>query len=61
MVSSGSLQLDPIWKERQQVLLEWLPNVEPFVLSGAGHLLQIENPRGMAEGLAVFFARHKVG
>jgi hypothetical protein len=35
-----------------------LPNVEPFVLPGATHLLQIQNPRGMAEALAAFFARH---
>ena len=34
------------------------PNVEPFVLPNATHLLQIDNPRGMAEGLAWFFARH---
>ena len=33
-------------------------NVEPFVLPDATHLLQVQNPRGMAEGLAAFFARH---
>jgi pimeloyl-ACP methyl ester carboxylesterase len=54
----GSLELDRIWSERQQLLLDWLPNVEPFVLPNATHLLQIDNPRGMAEGLARFFARH---
>jgi hypothetical protein len=35
-------------------------NVEPFVLEGAGHLLHLENPRGMAEGLAPFFDRHPI-
>ena len=35
-----------------------VPNVEPFVLPGATHLLQVQNPRAMAEGLAAFFARH---
>jgi pimeloyl-ACP methyl ester carboxylesterase len=58
VVSTRSLELDPIWGERHQLLLDWLPNVESFVLSDATHLLQIENPRGMAEGLAAFFARH---
>ena len=58
VVSTGSLELDRIWSERQQLLLDWLPNVEPFVLPNATHLLQIDNPRGMAEGLAWFFARH---
>jgi pimeloyl-ACP methyl ester carboxylesterase len=49
---------DPIFRERREVLLEWLPNAEPFELSGATHLLHVENPRGMAEALAAFFARH---
>jgi pimeloyl-ACP methyl ester carboxylesterase len=58
VVGTRSLKLDPIWAERHQLLLDWLPNVESFVLPDATHLLQIENPRGMAEGLAAFFARH---
>lgn len=58
VVSARSLELDPIWGERHQLLLDWLPNVNSFVLPDATHLLQIENPRGMAEGLAGFFARH---
>jgi pimeloyl-ACP methyl ester carboxylesterase len=40
--------------------LEWLPNVEPFVLPKAGHLLHLENQRGLAEGLVTFFARHPI-
>ena len=46
--------------ERQDLLLSWLPNVAPFVLPAATHLLQVQNPRGMAEGLAAFFARHPI-
>jgi 3-oxoadipate enol-lactonase len=60
VVSAGSLELDPIWGERHQLLLDWLPNVESFVLPEATHLMQIENARGMAEGLAAFFARHRL-
>jgi pimeloyl-ACP methyl ester carboxylesterase len=60
-VGARSRELDPIWGERHQLLLEWLPNVESFVLPDATHLLQIENPRGTAEGLASFFARHPLG
>jgi len=54
----GAKSLDPIWGERQDLLLSWLPNSEPFVLPGATHMLEVQNPRGMAEGLAAFFARH---
>ena len=44
--------------ERRDLLLAWLPNVEAFDLPAATHLLHAQNPRGMAEGLADFFARH---
>jgi len=60
VISVKSQELDPIWGERHELLLSWLPNVKPFVLRDAGHLLQVENPRGMAEGLAAFFARHSL-
>lgn len=48
----------PTFPERRELLLSWLPNAEPFELPGATHLLHVQNPRGMAEALASFFARH---
>lgn len=48
----------PVFVRRQQLLLDWLPQAEAFVLPEATHLLHLQNPRGMAEGLAAFFARH---
>jgi pimeloyl-ACP methyl ester carboxylesterase len=60
VVGARSLERDPIWGERHQLLLDWLPNVESFVVPDATHLLQIDNPRGMAKGLAAFFARHRL-
>ena len=48
----------PIFAERRELLLARLPNVEPFVLPAATHLLHVENPRGMAEALAAFYAQH---
>ena len=47
--------------ERRDLLLAWLPNVEPFELDGATHLLHVQNPKGMAEALASFFSRHALG
>jgi pimeloyl-ACP methyl ester carboxylesterase len=44
--------------ETHRWLLASLPHAEGFVLPGATHLPQIERPRGLAEGLATFFARH---
>jgi pimeloyl-ACP methyl ester carboxylesterase len=52
---------DSRFRQRQSLLLEWLPNVEPFSLPAAGHVLHLENSRGLAEGLADFFARHPIG
>jgi pimeloyl-ACP methyl ester carboxylesterase len=48
----------PTFPERLELLQVWLPNVEPFELRGATHLLHLQNAKGMAEGLATFYARH---
>ena len=58
VLGEKSAEVSPIWNERQQLLLSWLPNVEGFILPGTTHLLHVQNPRGMAEALASFFARH---
>jgi pimeloyl-ACP methyl ester carboxylesterase len=47
---------EPVFRERRELLLDWLPNVEAFDLPDATHLLYVENPRGLAEALAAFFA-----
>jgi pimeloyl-ACP methyl ester carboxylesterase len=46
------------FRERRELLLTWLPNVESFELPHATHLLHVQNPRGMAGALDSFFARH---
>jgi len=48
----------PTFPERRALLLSWLPNIEPFDLPGATHLLHAQNPAGMAEALVSFYARH---
>jgi pimeloyl-ACP methyl ester carboxylesterase len=44
--------------ETHRWILDSLPHAEGFVLPGATHFPQIEHPRGLAEALAAFFARH---
>lgn len=46
--------------ETHRLLLAWLPHADGFVLPGATHFLQLQNPRGMAEALAAFYARHPI-
>jgi pimeloyl-ACP methyl ester carboxylesterase len=48
----------PACRESHDVILAWLPQAEAFVLPNATHALQMMNPRGMAEALASFVARH---
>ena len=48
----------PTFPERLELLASWLPNAEPFELPDATHLLHLQDPRGMAEALASFYARH---
>jgi pimeloyl-ACP methyl ester carboxylesterase len=58
VIGEKSPAVSPIWPQRQALLLEWLPNVEGFTLPGATHLLHVENPRGTADRLVIFFAHH---
>ncbi len=52
---------DALWSrfgETHRLLLGWLPNGEGAILPGTTHLMQIQDPRGTAETLAAFWARH---
>jgi pimeloyl-ACP methyl ester carboxylesterase len=48
----------PTFPDRLDLLFSWLPNAERFELAGATHLLHLQQPRELAEGLAAFYARH---
>jgi pimeloyl-ACP methyl ester carboxylesterase len=50
-----SPEIAPIFAEGHQLLLEWLPQIESFVLPCAGHGMAMQNPRGLARRLATFF------
>jgi pimeloyl-ACP methyl ester carboxylesterase len=58
VVGAKSKELSPIWSERHEILLAWLPRAEGLVLPDATHLLHVQHPRAVAEALAAFFARH---
>lgn len=54
---------DALWPrfgETQRQLLRSLTQVQGFVLPGATHALQLQNPRGMAEALADYYRRHPI-
>jgi 3-oxoadipate enol-lactonase len=58
VVGARSMELSPIWRERHEMILTWLPEAEGFVLPDATHLLHVQYPRAVAEALGAFFARH---
>jgi 3-oxoadipate enol-lactonase len=58
VVGAKSKDVSPIWSERHEMILAWLPKAEGFVLPDATHLLHVQHPRAVAEALAAFFARH---
>ena len=58
VLGAESASIWPGWNEVQERLREWLPQTEPFVLAGANHALQERDPRGIAEAMAPFLARH---
>jgi pimeloyl-ACP methyl ester carboxylesterase len=58
VLGAKSKDVSPIWTERHQMILSWMPNAEGFVLPRATHLLHVQQPRVVAETLAAFFARH---
>jgi pimeloyl-ACP methyl ester carboxylesterase len=46
-----------IFDEIQQMLVTCIPNVQSLEIPRASHLLQIEEPQAVAQGLAAFYAR----
>jgi pimeloyl-ACP methyl ester carboxylesterase len=48
------------WPEVQARVQEWMPQAEPFVLTGSNHALEEMDPRGVATAMAAFLARHSM-
>ncbi len=61
MLGARTHEVTPIFSQRHELLLDWLPNVEQYVLPGATHLMHVQNPADAAEHLAEFFERHGLG
>jgi pimeloyl-ACP methyl ester carboxylesterase len=58
VLGGESVALSPRFGETHRLLLAWLPRAEGFVLPGTTHFMQIQDPRGIAEALVTFWARH---
>jgi pimeloyl-ACP methyl ester carboxylesterase len=58
MLGAGTHEVTPAFNQRHELLLDWLPNVEQYILPGATHLMHVQNPVDAAGHLAEFFDRH---
>lgn len=58
VLGARSGEVSAAFGQRHELLLAWLPCAESFVLPDATHLLHVQNPAGMAGGLARFLAAH---
>jgi pimeloyl-ACP methyl ester carboxylesterase len=60
VLSVRGTETEPLWVEIAMLLRSWLPQVEECTIEGAGHLLQLQRPEAVAEGLADFFDHHRI-
>lgn len=53
-------ETEPLFKEGHQLLRTWFPRMEDCTIEGVGHLLHMQRPQPVAQGVAQFFARHPI-
>jgi pimeloyl-ACP methyl ester carboxylesterase len=51
----------PRFAEGSELVRSWFPQAEHFSVPESGHLLMVQNPTALAQGLSDFFARHPIG
>ena len=51
---------EPLWTEVAAALRTWIPHIEECNVEGVGHLLHLERPEPVAQGLADFLGRHRI-
>jgi pimeloyl-ACP methyl ester carboxylesterase len=57
VIGDGSERVNPIRSQVQRSLLAWLPNVQPFTLADATHLMPLQKPAELANALVDFYGR----
>lgn len=53
-------ETDRFFADGHELLRSWFPQLEECRIDGAGHLLHLQRPELVAEGLAGFLARHPI-
>jgi len=47
--------------EGAELIQSWFPDAERLTIPDAGHLMMVQNPQAVAQGLADFFSHHPIG
>jgi pimeloyl-ACP methyl ester carboxylesterase len=50
----------PLFVEGRELIHSWFPQAEDLDVDGAGHLLQAQQPKQVAQGLAEFVKSHRL-
>lgn len=58
VLSVRGADTEPLWIEVADLLRVWLRRVEDCTIEGTGHLLHMQRPEPVAEGIAAFLGRH---
>jgi pimeloyl-ACP methyl ester carboxylesterase len=53
-------QSEPRFVEGSALVQSWFPEAERLVVPGAGHLLMVQQPSAVAQGLVEFFSKHRL-
>ena len=53
-------ETERLFVDGHELLHSWFPQVEDCTIEGVAHLLQIQRPEPVAQGVAEFFARHPI-
>jgi pimeloyl-ACP methyl ester carboxylesterase len=47
-----------MFQEAKDLIHTWFPQAEDHIVPGANHLLQMQSPQSVAEGVSGFLSRH---
>ena len=60
VVSVLGTESEQLFVDGRELLHAWFPQVEDCNIEGVGHLLHMQHPEPVAQGVAEFFARHRI-
>jgi pimeloyl-ACP methyl ester carboxylesterase len=53
-------ETERLFVDGHELLHSWFPQVEDCTIEGVAHLLHVQRPEPVAQGVAEFFARHPI-